>query len=134
MSDRSKPWRCFDCREYAVEPAVIDHFTKQASHGGIEYTVELSDFHVFRCTACGNKVIPNESSDRLFEGLRAAAGLLTTDEIRAGREALGLTLVQLAARLNVHEATARRWEAGYQIPRKHEDNAMRALFERGGEG
>ncbi len=41
---------------------------------------------------------------------------LTGEEMKAAREAIGLTTTQVAASLGVSERTVTRWEAGGNIP------------------
>ena len=61
--------------------------------------------------------------------LRSHAGLLHNKEIRARREALGLTQKALAGYLQVAEATLSRWETGAQIQQRAMDAFLRSFFE-----
>jgi DNA-binding transcriptional regulator YiaG len=65
---------------------------------------------------------------RLSDALRATAGLLQPGEIRAGREALGLTQKELANYLQIAEATLSRWETGAQIQQRSLDKLLRGFF------
>ena len=56
-----------------------------------------------------------------------ALGRQTPAEVRALRERLGLTVRELARRLEVTEACGSRWESGERLPSVAEDAALRAL-------
>jgi putative zinc finger/helix-turn-helix YgiT family protein len=59
---------------------------------------------------------------------RRAAGLLAPEEIRQGREKLGLTQKQFANLLGVGEATVSRWETGAQIQQCAMDRFLRVCL------
>lgn len=63
------------------------------------------------------------------DALRKAAGLLSPEQIRRGRESLGLTQKQLARNLQVCEAELSRWETGGQIQQRSFDRLMRIYFQ-----
>ncbi len=68
------------------------------------------------CNSCGD-ISLNEAQSTAFhialaDAYRVAHGLLTTPQIRAARENLGLSQQQFAARLKVGIASVKRWEAG----------------------
>ena len=52
---------------------------------------------------------------------------MTADEIKAKREALGLTLEEMARRLDVATGTVWRWEQGRMTPTKRLQKAIRRL-------
>jgi len=60
--------------------------------------------------------------------LRREARLLTPEEIREGREKLGLTQRQFANLLGVGEATVSRWETGAQIQQRAMDRFLRVCL------
>ena len=106
------PWKCGKCRQRAVNPATLDHYSTELDHDGRAYSVTLSDFQVAKCDNCGSIVLDDAANRRLSDALRSHAGLLHNKEIRARREALGLTQKALAGYLQVAEATLSRWETG----------------------
>jgi putative zinc finger/helix-turn-helix YgiT family protein len=61
---------------------------------------------------------------------RREARLLTPEEIREGREKLGLTQKQFANLLGVGEATVSRWETGTQIQQRAMDRFLRVCLAR----
>jgi putative zinc finger/helix-turn-helix YgiT family protein len=69
-----------------------------------------------------------EANDQIDDALRELVGLLTPDDIRQHREALGLTQRQLANQLGIAEATLSRWETGGQIQQQAMDNLLRVFY------
>lgn len=71
------------------------------------------------CPSCDEVVLGYGQSktlqERAIETYRSSHGLLGADEIRAVREQLGLTQVQLAALLQLGLNTVSRWEAGRNV-------------------
>jgi putative zinc finger/helix-turn-helix YgiT family protein len=74
-------------------------------------------------------VLDDEADEKISEALRTAAGLLSPEKIRRGRETLGLTQKQLAHYLQVGESTLSRWETGGQIQQRSLDRLMRIHFQ-----
>ena len=79
-------------------------------------------------TAEAEGFLDDEANNRVSDALRAKAMLLTPEEIRRGREALGLTQKQMAQYLQVGESTLSRWETGGQIQQRSLDRLMRLYF------
>jgi len=109
------PWKCGECRQRAVNLVTLDTYTTELEHDGRKYPVSLADFQVAQCQRCGTMIFADVANRRLSDALRSAAGLLRPAEIRAQREALGLTQKALAGYLLTAEATLSRWETGAQI-------------------
>lgn len=68
------------------------------------------------CSRCGFQVLTPGQSDAYAvasaDGYRRRHGLLTADEIRGYRQALGMTQQEFAEYLRVGVASVKRWEAG----------------------
>jgi DNA-binding transcriptional regulator YiaG len=126
---KSFPWKCGKCRERAVNPATLPNYSADLDHDGRKYHVVLVDFDVARCEKCGAIVLDDVANGRLNDALRTEAGLLRPSEIRADREALGLTQKMLAGYLRIAEATLSRWETGAQIQQRSMDAFLRTFFE-----
>jgi putative zinc finger/helix-turn-helix YgiT family protein len=124
---RPFPWKCRKCRELSVRPVTVD-YTTEMDHDGRPYTVTVPQLEILECTCCHARSLPDEAFARLAEALRRQVGLLTPEEIRAGREQLGLTQKQLASHLRVAESTVCRWETGAQIQQRVMDLLLRAYF------
>lgn len=121
------PWKCGSCRRRGLVPAILDYQT-EIMHDGRAYTLTLPSLKVFRCELCGAIVLDDEANRQISHALRRQAGLLSSEEIRGGREALGLTQKQLAHYLQVGESTLSRWETGGQIQQRSLDRLMRLYF------
>jgi putative zinc finger/helix-turn-helix YgiT family protein len=122
------PWKCGTCRQRGLVPAVIDYQT-ELTYDGCTYQLNLPALKVFRCEICGAIVLNDEADKKISTALRSAAGLLSPEEIRRGRENLGLTQKQLAHYLQVGEATLARWETGGQLPSRAMDRLLRIYFQ-----
>jgi putative zinc finger/helix-turn-helix YgiT family protein len=128
MSMKPFPWKCGHCRERAVSPVTLDTYTAELDHDGRKYPISVVNFPVARCEKCGSIILDDAANRRLSDVLRATAGLLPPAEIRAGREAVGLTQKELASYLQVAEATLSRWETGAQIQQRSMDKLLRGFF------
>lgn len=122
------PWKCGTCRQRGLVPVVLDYQT-EITHDGRAYPLSLPALKVFRCEQCGAIVLDDEACKRITAALRVAAGLLSPEEIRRGREALGLTQEQFARYLQVGQETLARWETGGQTPQHSMDRLMRLYFQ-----
>jgi len=122
------PWKCGTCRQYGLVPAVLDYQTEIA-HDGRVHQLSLPALKVFRCEQCGAIVLDDEACKKITAALRAAAGLLSAEEIRRGREALGLSQEQFARYLQVDQETLARWETGGQLPSRAMDRLLRIYFQ-----
>ena len=121
------PWKCGTCRQHGLVPAVVDYQTEIA-HDGRVYPLSLPALKVFQCERCGAIVLDDEACKKITAALRVTAGLLAPEEIRRGREALGLSQEQLARSLQVDQETLSRWETGGQTPQRSMDQLMRIYF------
>ena len=122
------PWKCGHCRERAVLPVTLDTYTAELDHDGRKYPISVNNFQVARCEKCGSIILDDAANRRLSDALRSTAGLLQPAEIRARREALGLTQKELANYLQLAEATLSRWETGAQIQQRSLDKLLRGFF------
>jgi putative zinc finger/helix-turn-helix YgiT family protein len=125
------PWKCGHCRERAVNPTVIPYAT-EAEYDGRIYTVTVPGLKVPRCERCGELVLDSTANRQISYALRQQLRLLTPEQIRQNREALGLTQRQLAGHLGIAEATLSRWETGGQIQQRGFDRLLRLYFSSAG--
>lgn len=69
-----------------------------------------------KCHACGAELMEDREADGLTQMIsdsyRAAHGLLTGEEVRTRRGALGMSQQAFAEYLGVGVASVKRWEAG----------------------
>ncbi len=108
---------------------VTEPYRTDAMHDGRNYEIKLDKLTFYRCDECKSVVLPDEANDRIGRELRACAGLMMPEEIKAGRLRLGLSQRQLAEQFGVAEATVNRWEKGGQIQQAGYDRALGAFFE-----
>ena len=127
LACRPYPWKCGECKERTVKPAIVE-YTLSIAHDGRTYTVTVPDLEIPRCEKCGYMVMISDANLRIDDALRQLLHLLTAEDIRQNREKLGLTQAELAARLGVDEATLSRWEKGWQIQQRAMDNLLRLFF------
>lgn len=121
------PYKCPNCRKVAVEPAVVDYRTR-IEHNGRAYDLLMARLNVTRCSACSEEFLDREGHKLVSNSLRAAAGLLSPEEIRSKRLSLNLMQKALAEQLDIAEATLSRWETGAQIQQRAFDTLLRAYF------
>jgi len=81
------------------------------------------------CSTCGEAILSPEIEDAIDREHYRRKGLLTPDDIKAIRERTGLSQKEMAERLGVGEKTYTRWENGYSMHNKSNDNMIR-LFDR----
>jgi len=94
-------------------------------------SMRVSGIPHLRCPACGEKLVNYEQAralDRTAMDLyRAKHSLLSAEEIRALRERLGLTQVELAGLLRLGANTISRWEAGRYVQSSAMDVLLRLI-------
>ena len=127
MTTRTYPKRCGKCGHKRMEVATVPYATT-IEHDGRSYRVEISALTVPRCANCQHISIDDAADQQISAAFRGEARLLTTEDIRQGREKLGLTQKQLANLLGVGEATVPRWETGAQIQQRAMDRFLRLCF------
>jgi putative zinc finger/helix-turn-helix YgiT family protein len=125
--DRPFPWRCAKCLKEEVYPETIP-YAPEIKHDGRLYRIEIPQLRVPKCRACGELIFSNSVDDQIMQALRVHLRLLTPEQIRSRRVALGLKKKQLAERLGVAAATISRWESGLLIQTRAMDNYLRVYF------
>ncbi|MCI0380795.1 MAG: type II toxin-antitoxin system MqsA family antitoxin [Gemmataceae bacterium] len=129
MISKPFPWICHSCRQRTVVPALVD-YSVSVEHDGRAYPVHIPSLHTPKCRNCGKLVMTDAVNEEVSNALRKAAGLLTPEQIKRNREALGYTQRQLAGLLGIADATLSRWETGAQIQQRSLDRFMRILFDK----
>jgi putative zinc finger/helix-turn-helix YgiT family protein len=122
------PWKCGHCGDRAIFREKVYYETEIALDIGEFHTVAIPDLFVPKCRKCGEMILIDAANRRITDALREQVGLLKPLQIRAGREALGLTQEQLAAKLRIASATVSRWETGAQVQQRALDLLMRLYF------
>jgi putative zinc finger/helix-turn-helix YgiT family protein len=127
MATGTYPKRCGKCGQKAIRLAKVSYATT-IEHDGRAYRVEVPTLTVPQCGNCQAISIDNEADQQISAAFRREAGLLPPEEIRQGREKLGLTQKQFANLLGVGEATVSRWETGAQIQQRAMDRFLRVCL------
>lgn len=127
MSTRSFPKRCGKCGQQAMRLASVA-YSATIEHDGRAYRVEMPALSVPQCGNCKAISIDDEADQQISAAFRREARLLAPEEIRQGRETLGLTQKQFANLLGVGEATVSRWETGAQIQQRAMDRFLRVCL------
>lgn len=125
--DRPFPWRCGNCLKEEVYPATMP-YAIDVKHDSQVYHLEIPELRIPKCRACGELVFSNSVDDQVLQALRAHVRLLTPEQIRGRRKALGLKSKELAERLGVAAETISRWERGGLIQSRAMDNFLRVYF------
>jgi putative zinc finger/helix-turn-helix YgiT family protein len=127
MTIRAYPKRCGKCGQKAMRLATVP-YAVTIEHDGRSYRVVLPDLTVPQCGHCGAISLDDEADQQISAAFRCEASLLAPEEIRQGRERLGLTQKQFANLLGVGEATVSRWETGAQIQQRAMDRFVRVCL------
>jgi len=125
--DKPFPWHCLNCLKEEVRPQTIRH-TVELKHDGRSYQIEIPDLTIPKCGVCGKLVFTTGADDQVLAALRRHLRLLSPEQIKSRRLALGLKKKQLAERLVVTAATISRWETGALIQTRAMDNYLRVYF------
>lgn len=127
METRPYPWTCTRCRQREVYPDKVD-YTTTIDDDGRCYTVQVPSLEISKCRNCGKIVLTDSANRRISEAFRREAGLMTPEEIRAGRVRCGLDQQTFADLLAIAVSTLSRWETGAQIPQRSLNRLMEAYF------
>jgi putative zinc finger/helix-turn-helix YgiT family protein len=124
---RNYPKRCGKCGQQRMHLATVP-YAATIEHDGRAYRVEIPALTVPQCGNCQAISIDDEADQQISAAFRRIAGLLAPEEIRQGRDKLGLTQKQFANLLGVGEATVSRWETGAQIQQRAMDRFLRVCL------
>src|SRR5436190_6672971 len=127
MTERQFSNKCGKCRQRAVALETVC-YTVEVDHDGRTYEVTLPGLVVPQCSNCGTIALDEEANRQISTAFRRKAGLLSPEQIRQHRVALGLTQQALADLLSVGVSTLSRWETGTQIQQRSLDRFLRAAF------
>jgi HTH-type transcriptional regulator/antitoxin MqsA len=97
-------------------------------------SIIVNDFVVYSCDDCEESLVPKSSmrsSEKTIRDFqRGVDGLLTSEEIKKIREALGFTQEMFANVLGVGLKTFARYENGTVTQNRTTDHLLRILFEK----
>jgi hypothetical protein len=69
------PRKCPNCRERQLN-LVTELYETTFEHDGREYKISIPLLEFLSCSACGNRILPNDSEDIVLKEFRKTAGLL----------------------------------------------------------
>lgn len=124
---RPFPWRCPTCGKLAVHLAAMP-YTSEVNYDDEIHIVHVPEMIIPRCQECGELVFSGNIDEPVYDALRNQLQLLKKDELRNGRERVGLSQRALADRLGVAEKTVADWEDGMAIQSRAMDNLLRVYF------
>jgi DNA-binding transcriptional regulator YiaG len=116
-----------NCRQRAITRVKIPYSCEQLFEGRL-YLVSLPELEVQKCGNCGQILLSLAETDQIDHEFRRQLHLLQPEEIRAGRETLGLTPEELSRELGVPEDKVARWEQELEFHSRIADKLMRVLF------
>ncbi|MCC6357835.1 MAG: type II toxin-antitoxin system MqsA family antitoxin [Phycisphaerales bacterium] len=132
--------RCDACGKRQMHRTRIDYSYEISHDGRTPVTIRIPDLEVIECgnPECDRAnpdhslIIGDESSRRITLETYRQLGLLTPDEIRAGREKLGLNQQELQTLLGLGGNSLSRWENGRVYQSRAMDTLLRLVFEHEG--
>jgi putative zinc finger/helix-turn-helix YgiT family protein len=121
------PWKCRNCGKIAVRSAIVS-YAVELEYDGRTYKFTVDGLKSPQCQEC-QEIFPDAEANRqISTAFHSYAKLLTPQQIRRNREALGLTQREMATLLGVAEASISRWETGAQIQQRSLDRLLRICF------
>ncbi|MEW6249793.1 MAG: type II TA system antitoxin MqsA family protein [Planctomycetota bacterium] len=129
--------RCHVCGQKSLR-RVRQVYEESVSHEGREpVKIRIPDLEVTACTNPNCRpehphdtvLIDDEAAWRITVETYRQLGLLTPDEIRAGRTRLGLTQQELQDLLGLGGNTLSRWESGRVYQSRSLDTLLRLVFD-----
>src|SRR4051794_11442708 len=127
MSGRMFSKKCGHCGQRTVALA-NEPYSIQIDHDGRKYQVNIPSLALPKCSNCGTISLDHEATEAIDAAFRRLAGLLTPEQIREGREQLGLNQQEFADKLAISVSTLSRWETGAQIQQRSLNRLMMAFF------
>lgn len=119
--------KCHRCEKH-LERKIAPPHVERMKYDGSRHDVLVEGMPQWQCEDCGISLTDDDSDTVLQDCLRRHIGLLTADEIREGRTALGLTQTQLAGLLGCAAESLSRWENGAILQSRSYDRLLRVFF------
>lgn len=123
MKSINAPKTCFECDQGHYE-MVVQPYSCGGQDGNV---VVVPDVTFFRCTHCGEELIPAESCRYISRYSAEANEQLTKAELHAMLEASGLSQKDFAEAIGLGEKTFHRWLKGTQIASRSMGYYLRAM-------
>lgn len=120
--------KCHRCGEPFAR-VVAPPYVEAMKYDGGRHEVLVEGMPQWRCGPCGITVTDDDSDSVVQDCLRRHIGLLTAEEIRAARTALGLTQADLAGLLGCAAESVSRWENAAILQSRTYDRLLRLVFQ-----
>lgn len=101
---------------------------EKMKYDGARHEVLIEGMPHWQCDRCEITLTDDESDTVVQDCLRRHIGLLTAEEIREARMALGLTQSQLAELIGCAAESLSRWENGAILQSRSYDRLLRLFF------
>ncbi|MBO6514246.1 MAG: helix-turn-helix domain-containing protein [Phycisphaerales bacterium] len=121
------PSRCPSCLANAMQQARTT-VTSVVKYESAKHTVVAENCPVFVCGDCGEQLYYSETFEIIDRQFRSNIGILLAEEIKKNRNALGLTQVELAAKIRISPESISRWEKGHIRQSRSSDLLLRLFF------
>ena len=120
--------RCHRCGKH-FERVIAPTHVQKMKYDGRRYDVLVEGMPRWRCEACDVTATDDASDIVVQDSLRRHIGLLTAEEIREARTALGLTQADLAGLLGCAAESVSRWENAAILQSRTYDRLRRLVFQ-----
>lgn len=120
--------RCHRCGKH-FDRVIAPPHVERMKYDGRRYDVLVEGMPRWRCEACDVTVTDDVSDTVVQDSLRRHIGLLTAEEIREARTALGLTQADLAGLLGCAAESVSRWENAAILQSRTYDRLLRLVFQ-----
>lgn len=120
--------RCHRCGE-AFTRVIAPPHVQRLKYDGRRHDVLVEGMPRWRCDSCDVTATNDDSDSVVQDCLRRHIGLLTAEEIRAARTALGLTQADLAGLLGCAAESVSRWENAAILQSRTYDRLLRLVFQ-----
>jgi putative zinc finger/helix-turn-helix YgiT family protein len=119
--------KCHRCGE-PFERKIAPPRVERMKYDGARHDVLVEGVPQWQCEGCGITATDDDSDTVVQDCLRRHIGLISANEIREGRTALGLTQTQLAGLLGCAAESLSRWENGAILQSRSYDRLLRLFF------
>jgi putative zinc finger/helix-turn-helix YgiT family protein len=136
MSEKWENWQCDVCGQMSLRRVVRPYEAEVSHDGRPPVTIRIPNLEVIACTNpdChpanpdGTIIEDDATAWQITTETYRQLGLLTPDEIRAGRETLGLNQQELQRLLGLGGNSLSRWESGRVYQSRSMDSLLRVIF------
>ena len=120
--------KCHGCGKPFRQRVAPPHVERMKYDGG-RYEVLVEGMPQWQCADCRITVTDDDSDTVVQDSLRRHIGLLSAEEIREARTALGLTQADLAGLLGCAAESVSRWENAAILQSRTYDRLLRLVFQ-----